>query len=119
MILAVLNNAVPFWLLAFAETRLDSGLTAVVQSAAPIFTVVLASRIDVSQRVTGARLVGVGLGFLGVALLVGVQGGGNRVAAFAVLGVRSATQCRSCTPESRCGECRRSRSPSVSSRARP
>ena len=86
-ILAVLNNALPFWLLGFAETRLDSGLTAVIQAAAPIFTVVLASRIDVSQRVGGARLVGVAIGFVGVAMLVGVQSGGNRVAALAVLGV--------------------------------
>jgi drug/metabolite transporter (DMT)-like permease len=87
LVLAALNNAVPFWLLGFAETRLDSGLTAVIQAAAPIFTVILASRIDATQRVTGARLIGVGVGFVGVALLVGVQSGGNLVAAFAVLGV--------------------------------
>ena len=71
--LGSLNNAVPFWLLGFAETRLDSGLTAVIQAAAPIFTVLLASRIDVTQRVTGVRLVGIAIGFGGVALLVGVQ----------------------------------------------
>jgi drug/metabolite transporter (DMT)-like permease len=87
LVLAALNNAVPFWLLGFAETRLDSGLTAVIQAAAPIFTVILASRIDATQRVTGARLIGVAVGFVGVALLVGVQSGGNLVAAFAVLGV--------------------------------
>jgi drug/metabolite transporter (DMT)-like permease len=87
VVLAALNNAIPFWLLGFAETRLDSGLTAVIQAAAPIFTVLLASKIDVTQRVTGARLIGVVVGFAGVALLVGVQSGGNLVAALAVLGV--------------------------------
>ncbi len=87
VVLGALNNAVPFWLLGFAETRLPSGLTAVVQASAPIFTVMLASRIDVSQRVGGTRLVGVGAGFVGVALLVGVQTGDDLVAAFAVLGV--------------------------------
>ena len=66
VVLGALNNAVPFWLLGFAETRLDSGLTAVIQAAAPIFTVLLASRIDATQRVTGGRLVGVGVGFVGV-----------------------------------------------------
>jgi drug/metabolite transporter (DMT)-like permease len=85
--LGALNNAVPFWLLGFAETRLDSGLTAVIQAAAPIFTVILASRVDVTQRVTGVRLIGVVTGFLGVALLVGVQSGGDLVAALAVIGV--------------------------------
>ena len=87
VVLGALNNAVPFWLLGFAETHLDTGLTAVIQAAAPIFTVILASRIDVSQRVTGVRLIGIGVGFVGVALLVGVQSGGNLVAAFAVIGV--------------------------------
>jgi len=87
IVLAALNNAIPFWLLGFAETRLDAGLTAVIQAAAPIFTVVLASRIDATQRVAGPRLLGVGVGFVGVVLLVGVQSGGELIAALAVLGV--------------------------------
>ncbi len=86
LVLGALNNALPFWLLSFAETRLDSGLAAVIQAAAPILTVLLAARIDPSQRVRGPRLLGVGVGFLGVALLVGVQEGGQLVGALAVLG---------------------------------
>jgi drug/metabolite transporter (DMT)-like permease len=85
-VLGALNNAAPFWLLGFAETRIDSGLTAVIQAAAPIFTVLLAVRLDPSQRVTGIRLLGIGVGFVGVALLVGVQSGGQVVGALAVLG---------------------------------
>jgi drug/metabolite transporter (DMT)-like permease len=85
-VLGALNNALPFWLLGFAETRIDSGLTAVIQAAAPIFTVLLATRIDPTQRVTGLRLVGIGVGFVGVVLLVGVQRGGEVTAALAVVG---------------------------------
>jgi drug/metabolite transporter (DMT)-like permease len=85
-VLGALNNAAPFWLLGFAETRIDSGLTAVIQAAAPIFTVLLAIRLDPSQRATGTRLMGIGVGFVGVALLVGVQSGGQVVGALAVLG---------------------------------
>ncbi len=83
--LGTLNNALPFWLLGFAETRLDSGLTAVIQAAAPIFTVLLAGRIDPSQHVRGVRLAGIAVGFVGVALLVGVQHGGQVTAALAVV----------------------------------
>ena len=86
IVLGGLNNALPFWLLGFGETHLDSGLTAVIQAAAPIFTVLLAARIDPSQRVTGLRLVGIAVGFAGVALLVGVQRGGDLLGALAVLG---------------------------------
>jgi drug/metabolite transporter (DMT)-like permease len=86
LVLGAINNALPFWLLGFANTRMDSGLTAVIQAAAPIFTVLLASRIDPSQHVRGSRLVGMAIGFVGVAVLVGVQRGGELTAALAVLG---------------------------------
>jgi len=76
VVLGALNNAVPYWLIAFAETRIDSGLAAVIQAAAPILTVVLATRIDPSQRVRGLRLVGVAVGFVGV-LVVTRPGAGS------------------------------------------
>ena len=87
LILGAVNNAVPFWLLGFAETSLDSGLTAVIQASAPLCTVILASRMDRTQRVTGVRLIGVGVGFVGVVFLIGLQTGGELIAAFAVVGV--------------------------------
>jgi drug/metabolite transporter (DMT)-like permease len=86
VVLGALNNALPYWLLSFAETRIDSGLAAIIQAAAPILTVLLAMRIDPSQRVHGFRLFGIGLGFVGVALLVGVQEGGELIGALAVIG---------------------------------
>src|SRR5438045_4298260 len=39
---AVLNVAIPFWLLVWGETRVDSGLAALLQASAPIFTAVFA-----------------------------------------------------------------------------
>jgi drug/metabolite transporter (DMT)-like permease len=86
VVLGLFNNALPFWLLGFAEERIDSGLAAVIQAAAPIITVALAARIDPAQRVRGLRLVGVGVGFAGVALLVGDQRGEDLIGALAVLG---------------------------------
>lgn len=83
--LGLLNNALPFWLFGFAETRISSGLAGVIQAAAPIFTVLLAIRLDPTQRATGTRLAGIGVGFVGVALLVGAQTGGQVVGALAVL----------------------------------
>jgi drug/metabolite transporter (DMT)-like permease len=85
-VMGALNCVAPFWLLSFAETRIDSGLAAVIQAAAPIFTVLLALRFDHSQRVGGLRLVGLVIGFAGVTLLVGAQQGGELVAALAVAG---------------------------------
>jgi drug/metabolite transporter (DMT)-like permease len=84
-LVGALNAAVPFWLLSWSETRLDSGLAAILQAAAPIFVALLALRFVPSERVRGWRLVGLLVGFAGVGLLVGVQKGGDVVAALAVV----------------------------------
>lgn len=82
----LLNTAIPFWLLFWAETRIDSGLAAVLQAAAPLFTVALGFAFFRSERVTGMRLAGFLLGFGGVLLLVGTLRGGSVLAGLAVIG---------------------------------
>ena len=82
-----LNTAVPFWLLSWGETRIDSGLASIIQASVPIFNVLLAFGFFHEQRVTGSRLVGVAVGFVGVALLVGAQPEGKILGALAVVGM--------------------------------
>jgi drug/metabolite transporter (DMT)-like permease len=77
LVMGVLNSALPFWLLAWAEEDVDSGLAAILQAAAPLAAALLAIRIDRRQRVTGTRLAGLLVGLLGVAILVGMPGGGS------------------------------------------
>src|SRR2546421_107702 len=64
----ILNSSIPFWTLSWAETRIDSGLAAVIQASAPLFAALLALRFSRRERVAGARLVGVVGGFGGGAL---------------------------------------------------
>ena len=84
-VMGMVNSALPFLLLAWAEMKLDAGLAAILQAAAPLFTAVISLRFG-TDRVTGARLAGVVLGFVGVALLVGAHTGGDLFAALAVVG---------------------------------
>ena len=83
-VLGAVNTAAPFMLFAWAETRIDSSLAAILQAAAPIFTLVLGARFA-HERVGGAKLGGVLLGLAGVALLVGSPGGGGLLAPLAVV----------------------------------
>ncbi len=84
-VLGAANSVIPFWFLSWGETRIDSGLAAIIQASAPIFTALLAWRFSRSEQVSGARLAGVLIGFAGVALLVGGQRGGAALGALAVL----------------------------------
>ena len=87
VVVALVNTAIPFWLLSWGETRIDSGLASIIQASVPIFNALIAFVAFREVRVTGMRLVGVGVGFLGVALLVGAQPEGKALGALAVVGM--------------------------------
>jgi drug/metabolite transporter (DMT)-like permease len=72
-VLGVLNAAVPFTLIAWGERYVDSGTAAVTNSSVPIWLAILAIWFVPSERSTGLRAVGVGLGLAGVAILAGVH----------------------------------------------
>ena len=77
VVVALVNTAIPFWLLSWGETRIDSGLASIIQASVPIFNALIAFVAFREVRVTGMRLVGVAVGFVGVALLVGAQPAGQ------------------------------------------
>src|SRR5688500_2250699 len=91
--LAPINTAVPFFLIAWGQQYIDSGLAAIFNASAPLFTALLALPIDRTQRVTGARLAGVVLAFAGVVLLVGFEVGGGERAVAGGLAVVVASAC--------------------------
>jgi drug/metabolite transporter (DMT)-like permease len=86
-VVAIVNTAVPFWLLSWSETRIDSGLASILQAGVPMFGALLAFGFFREARMVGSRLVGLGVGFVGVALLVGAQPHAKLLAAFGVVGV--------------------------------
>src|SRR5439155_26748525 len=53
LMLGVFNAAVPFWLLAWSEKRLDSGLAGILQASMPLFTAVLAYSFIPREPLTG------------------------------------------------------------------
>jgi drug/metabolite transporter (DMT)-like permease len=87
IVVGLVNTAIPFWLLSWGETRIQSGLASIIQAAVPIFNAALAFCFFRELRVTGTKLVGVAVGFVGVALLVGAQPHGKLLGALAVVGM--------------------------------
>jgi drug/metabolite transporter (DMT)-like permease len=93
VVLGVLNGALPFWLIAWGEKYVDSGVAAIANATVPIFVVLLAIRIRPSERVTGPRLAGVLIGLLGVAVLAGVEPHGGWWAVAGTLAIVLSSLC--------------------------
>lgn len=70
---ACLNSVVPFTLIAWAQQTTDATLATILNSTSPIFTFLLTALVTHHEVVTRRRLVGVGAGFAGICLIVGVQ----------------------------------------------
>src|SRR5215213_4873806 len=81
LVLGVFNAALPFWLIAWGEKHIDSGLAAVVQASVPIFNALLVLRFLPHERLSPLRAVGLGVGIVGVAVVTGIhpEGGGLAV----------------------------------------
>ena len=83
--MGLLNNAIPFSLIAWGQTHIASGVASILNAATPLFTVILAHVLTSDERMTGGRLAGVAIGFAGVAVMIGTD-------ALADLGVHLAAQ---------------------------
>jgi drug/metabolite transporter (DMT)-like permease len=72
-VMGTINIAVPFGLITFAESlpAIDSSLASVINSAVPLFVIVIAAIFLKGETITVNRLVGLGVGFIGVGILVG------------------------------------------------
>ncbi len=76
-LLGAIQVAVPFVLISAAEEEISSGLAGILVASAPLFTALLAIRLDHEERSQGLRLIGILLGLAGVAVLLGVDVGGT------------------------------------------
>jgi drug/metabolite transporter (DMT)-like permease len=77
----------PFFLIAAGEEEISSALAGILVSSTPLFTALLAIWVDHEERSTGLRLAGVGAGFAGVVVLLGVDLSGSGAALLGGLAV--------------------------------
>jgi drug/metabolite transporter (DMT)-like permease len=81
-VLGLLSAAIPFWLIAWGEQHIDSGLAAIVQASVPIFNALFVLRFLPHERLTRLRALGLAIGIVGVGVVTGIhpEGGGLAVA---------------------------------------
>ena len=73
LVMGLLNNVIPFTLLNWSQLHIESGLTAILNSATAIFGVLVASLFLADERLTAQKLAGVCIGFFGVATAIGLE----------------------------------------------
>ncbi len=70
LFMGVVNTAVPFVLISWGETKIDSGLASILNGTVPLFTIVIAHYWLHDEKITVGRLAGLAVGFVGVVVLV-------------------------------------------------
>jgi drug/metabolite transporter (DMT)-like permease len=89
-VMGVINIAIPFSLITFAEQTVDSSLAAVINGAVPLLVIVIAALFLKGESITVNRLAGLAVGFIGVAIIVGLDitdlGSSSAVGELALLG---------------------------------
>lgn len=71
IVLALLNNAIPFALFGWGQTHIASGLASILNATTPIWGVVVAHFLTHDERMSARKTAGVVLGFGGVAVMIG------------------------------------------------
>ena len=70
-VMGLINNALPFSLIMWGQTRIASGLASILNATTPLFTFVLAHMLTRDERMTRQGTLGVTVGFLGAVVLIG------------------------------------------------
>jgi drug/metabolite transporter (DMT)-like permease len=73
LVMGLLNNLIPFSLIAWSQQHIQSSLASILNATTPIFSVVLAHFLTREERFTLNRGIGVLIGWMGVTLLIGVE----------------------------------------------
>ena len=74
-VLGVFSVALPFGLITWAELYVDSSLAAVLTSAVPLFVIPFAALLLPAERITFNAILGIAIGLVGVAVIVGFDAG--------------------------------------------
>ena len=71
--MGLLNNIIPFSLMAWGQLYIESGLTSILNAATAIFGVITAAIFFADEKVTPRKAFGVLLGFAGVTTAIGLE----------------------------------------------
>jgi drug/metabolite transporter (DMT)-like permease len=97
ILLALVGNAIPFYLITWGQQTVPSALAGILMAAMPLATMVLAHFAVVGEHLTRNRVAGFVLGFLGIMSLMGPAAlgglGGSALAVLAQFAILAGALC--------------------------
>jgi len=73
IVLGAINAAIPFTLVAWGETHIDSSVAGIAQATVPLFSVLVGLWLLPHEPISTERWAGIALGIVGVGVLVGLD----------------------------------------------
>ena len=73
LIMAIVGNGLPFWLISWGQQAIDSGLAGILMAIMPPTTLVLAYFFVAGERLNALRIAGFSLAFAGIVVLTGPE----------------------------------------------
>ena len=73
LVIGLLNNVIPFVLMAWGQLHIESGLTSILNAFTAVVGVVMAALFFSDERLTPRKIIGVVLGFFGVSVAIGLE----------------------------------------------
>ena len=73
LIMGLLNNVIPFGLMAWGQLHIETGLTSILNAGTAVFGVLAAALFLQDERLTLRKAAGVTVGFFGVATAIGLE----------------------------------------------
>ena len=71
LVMGALNNAIPFSLIYWGQTQIESGLASILNGTTAMFAAVVAGILLKDEPLTAKKIVGAALGIAGVAFIMG------------------------------------------------
>lgn len=97
LVMGVINNALPFSLIMWGQTSIDSGLASILNATTPLFTFLLAHLLTADEKITRRGLAGIAIGFVGALVLIGPGAlAGLGLQSWGQLAVLGAAVCYAC-----------------------
>jgi drug/metabolite transporter (DMT)-like permease len=93
IIMGLVNNVLPFSLIAYAQITINASLASILNATVPFFAIIFATLLLSDEKITIPKLLGVVIGFIGVSYIIGFDISSLDLQVLAIFAMLGATLC--------------------------